>query len=326
MLGKMLRRCRSISGALLILACASCVLSSQVLTNGVGESTATTSDNERTHSALLISEALCTFPPESDFIEYDHVRVLRGLSSYESLSRKLDGDDLQQLEVALQKIGLDIRRVDDKVVGKSASSQLYGLLSGHLIPAARTRLRAPSLNAGYEGRIFCPGERLCLAVLSNSVAAFGELTQVRRMVEARKSSLYSRSTPNGQLAELLKNTDADASVRGAALNPELNGLVWPLFAGLFSSSSGIAGIKAGVSGIVYSATFDSTAHMEGMFACNSRTSALLLTNVVSAARVINGRNGQVRTPAGNIPVQTLKLASSGSVITFRFDMPISIDQ
>lgn len=283
-------------------------------------------NNSRTVPPRIISEALCTFPSDTQFIEYDHTLVLRDQRSYQSLRRKLDDGDLERLRVVLQTLGIDERQMEEQVIGMRAGSSLYGIVRGAFLQGSIGDSNDSLLDPKFKDRIFCPSQRMCVAFFSKSLVAFADLAQLRRMIETHKSHTCDASTPNAELAEFMKSTDPAAPVRGAALSGELNVLLANLFPALLNNKAGRAGMGAGVSTMVYSVTFDSRAHIAGMLACNSRTAALLVASAVSAAQFLSSTSAQIPTPAGSIALNKVKVASSSSIVTFRLETTTELDR
>lgn len=283
-------------------------------------------NNSRTVPPRIISEALCTFPSDTQFIEYDHTLVVRNQRSYQSLRRKLDDGDLERLLVVLQTLGIDERQIEEQVIGMRAGSSLYGIVRGAFLQGSIGDSNDSSLDPKFKDRIFCPGERMCVAFFSKSLLAFADLAQLRRMIEAHQSHTCGASTPNRELAEFMKNTDPAAPVRGAALSGELNVLLANLFPVLLNNEAGIAGMGADLSTMAYSVTFDSTAHIAGILACNSRTAALLFASAVTAARFLSSPSAQIPTPAGSIALNKVNVASAGSIVTFRLETATELDR
>jgi hypothetical protein len=249
--------------------------------------------------AQIISEALLSFPTETESVEYDNLASLRMLPNYDALQRQFSGKPLEHAKAALAKLGIPAEQVTEMVVGSSPGT-LYGLLGGtfrgsvaaHL--AAKRSILALKLEDAY---MYCPGVGTCLVFLQDWLVAFGTPGELKAMLQARQGVRASLSS-NRAFVALMNGTEGAAPVRGVAPGNELNTLIggiamdWPQF-------------SAGVSLIGYSVNFDSKAHVTARLECKSVMAATLLKQMLAML--------------GSLPFQNMQVSLSDATIDLRMD-------
>ena len=175
----------------------------------------------------LVKEALAGFPPESIRIEYSSPTKLRRISNYQSLRQRYQGPRLQKLETALSQLGIREGDVDELILGWEAGSKemdLYGLASGHFDPqaiaqSAQSRGMPPTPIGNQQAFCLQGGlEGTCIVAVSNSLGAFGSLTALTSLLEARGGQRPGLGS-NQKLAALVDQANKDAPIWGVAVGP-----------------------------------------------------------------------------------------------------------
>ncbi|MBZ5561613.1 MAG: hypothetical protein LAP13_04255 [Acidobacteriia bacterium] len=175
----------------------------------------------------LVKEALAGFPPESIRIEYSSPTKLRRISNYQSLRQRYQGPRLQKLETALSQLGIREGDVDELILGWEAGSKemdLYGLASGHFDPqsiaqSAQSRGMPPTPIGNQQAFCLQGGlEGTCIVAVSNSLGAFGSLTALTSLLEARAGQRPGLGS-NQKLAALVDQANKDAPIWGVAVGP-----------------------------------------------------------------------------------------------------------
>jgi hypothetical protein len=177
------------------------------------------------HAQDMVKEALASFPAETIRVESSDITQLRKIPNYQSLRQRYQGPRLKKLEDSLAQLGIRESDVDKLILGWQAGSKemaLFGLASGHfdasaIAQNAQSRGMPPTpidnqqafcLQGGLEGT--------CIVVLSDSLGAFGSLTVLTSLLEARAGQRPSLSS-NEHMAGVIADADKDAPIWGVAV-------------------------------------------------------------------------------------------------------------
>ncbi len=175
----------------------------------------------------LVKEALAGFPPDTIRMEYSSPVKLRKISNYESLRQRYQGPRLQKLESALGQLGIREGDVDELILGWQTGStemNLYGVASGHFDPqaiaqAAQNRAMPPTPIGNQQAFCLQGGlEGTCITALSNSLGAFGSLSALTALLEARAGQRPGLGS-NPKMAALIDQANKDAPIWGVATGP-----------------------------------------------------------------------------------------------------------
>lgn len=191
----------------------------------------------------FVTTAMSGLPTQTMRVECSSPSKLRKLPNYQNLRGKFLGPRLQQLEGALDQIGIREDEIEDLMIGWKPGDKemdLYGYASGHfdkkqvanraaadnLTPTPISGQEAYCLSAGVAGT--------CVVILDNSLGAFGPLSSLSAALEAREGQ-----TPNlnsdPRFIGLLGDIDKDAPIWGIALG----GAVADWFGGWLSAQNNL---------------------------------------------------------------------------------------
>lgn len=175
----------------------------------------------------LVNEALAGFPPQTFRVEYSSPAKLRKLPNYQNLRQRYVGPMLQKLETSLAQLGIREEDVDEMMLGWQAGQaemDFYGFATGRFDPKAIANRAADagiSPSQVAEQPAYCLEGGLagtCIAVLGNSLGAFGSLTSLTAMLEARAGQGAGLGSDN-RFVPLLGEANKDASIWGVAVGP-----------------------------------------------------------------------------------------------------------
>ncbi len=173
----------------------------------------------------IVKEALASFPPQTIRVEYSRPAKLRELPDYQSLRTHYAAESLRSLEVSLSKLGVEERSIDELVLGWQAGDTgmtLEGLAAGHFNPgdmarrAAAEKLTPASLS---DFKAYCFGEEptsTCVVAFDQTRGAFGPLSALRALVEARQGSASNISS-DSRFSALVNEARTDDPIWGAAI-------------------------------------------------------------------------------------------------------------
>jgi hypothetical protein len=230
----------------------------------------------------IISEALLSFPSQTESVEYDNLALLRTLPEYTALQKQFSGKPLEQAKVALNSFNIGEEEVSEMVVGTRRGS-FYGLLSGAFNGsiAAKVAQKKAILPLRLEDtRMYCPGAGTCLVFLDDGLLAFGTPGGLKAMLRARESTLASLNT-NRNLTELMNATDPTAPVRGVALGDQFSALATSGQRENSSVSLGWSRFSSAISLFGYSVTLKGGAHIKASLECKSALSAAVLKQTLA---------------------------------------------
>lgn len=167
----------------------------------------------------IVREALSSFPADTQQFTYANLDQMRSLSNYPQIHQKLLTSQLRSFEEFLRSGGNDPEKdVDEVVLGWRSQAGLnaggiFGLAEGRFHPdeAEKYYDRAKLPTTKYADVRLYPfgstGDRaqLFFGFLSESLGAFGDLSQLKAVLDVRtgaRSSLESNATFAGWEAEL----------------------------------------------------------------------------------------------------------------------------
>jgi hypothetical protein len=173
----------------------------------------------------LVKEALSGFPTQTIRLEFSSPAKLRGLPNYASLRQRYIGPRLRKLVEALGQLGIREEDISGLVLGwqpGSAEMALYGFATGRfsaqaIKESAAQRNMAATPIAGKEAYCLEAGlAGTCVVVLQDSLGAFGSLTALTSMLEARDGQIPSLSSDN-RMASLVAGANKEAPIWGVAV-------------------------------------------------------------------------------------------------------------
>jgi hypothetical protein len=173
----------------------------------------------------LVKEALSGFPTQTIRLEFSSPAKLRSLPNYASLRQRYLGPRLRKLVEALGQLGIREEDISGLVLGWQAGSAemaLYGFATGSfsaqaITESAEQRNMAATPVAGKQAYCLEAGlAGTCVVVLQDSLGAFGSLTALTSMLEAREGQVPSLSSDN-RIPSLVAGASKDAPIWGVAV-------------------------------------------------------------------------------------------------------------
>jgi hypothetical protein len=259
--------------------------------------------------AEIISQALLSFPAQTQYLEYDNIARLRNLPDYPALRQRFSGKPLEDARIALRQLGIREDQVEEVVSG-SSSSAFYVLVAGTFSEASARRHGAPVKL--LDTHAYCPGETSCIVFVEDSLAAFGTLSELKDIVQAH-AGIISRVSANRNAVTLMNDTDRRAPVRGILFGGQLSSSVSDMLKESLGWNRDWSGLSSNVSAIGYSVQFDTKTHVSATLDCTSRTSAAVLVQMLNALSALQ--------PA-SMPLQNLRVSANGNVIDLKADTPL----
>lgn len=265
----------------------------------------------------IISDALLSFPAQTEYVEYDNLASLRTLANYNTLRARFSGKPLEEAKAVLSQLGIEEEQVHEIVSG-SSSTAFYGLMGGTFsgeAAAKSARAKNSAVKVG-DTQAFCTGKGTCIVFLEDSLAGFGTLDSLKQMLQAREG-VITRLSSNGKAVSLMNSAAKNAPVRGVLFGAQLKTGISDILQDWSGWKRDWSQLASNVSGIGYSVQFDIKAHVSATLECTSRTAAAVLLQMINTLSSL-----QSVTAPGSVPFQNLQVSASGDVVYFKADTAI----
>jgi hypothetical protein len=173
----------------------------------------------------LVKEALNSFPLDTVRLEYSSPAKLRTLPDYASLHQRYLAPDLRKLEAQLASLGIQDSDINEVVLGWAPSGDklgFEGVADGQFDPQAMARRAAAGgISPTPVGPVaaYCFGDSdtaPCVIPLGRSLGAFGTLTELQAMVDARSGQAMGLSSKQSFDA-IVEQARKDAPIWGVAV-------------------------------------------------------------------------------------------------------------
>jgi hypothetical protein len=191
----------------------------------------------------FVTTAMSGLPTQTMRVEYSSPAKLRKLPNFQSLRGKFLGPRLQALESTLDQIGIREDDIEDMMIGWKPGDKemdLYGYASGHFDKAqvaknAAAQNLTPTPIGGQQAYCLTAGVAgTCIAVLENSLGAFGPLTSLTSVLEAHSGQVPNLNS-DPRYTNLIGDVNKDAPIWGIALG----GAVADWFGGWLSTQNNL---------------------------------------------------------------------------------------
>jgi hypothetical protein len=267
-------------------------------------------------SAGIVSEALFSFPANTDYVEYDNLAKLRTLPDYPDLRKRFAGPILEQTQTVLEQLGVQEQQVQQIVTG-AHSADYFGLLTGTFSRnAIEKTTKAKRLIRKIEGGGDAYGGRtgVCVLFLEDSLAAFGSPDSLQRIRDARAGTVL-RLTADRNAVNLLSDAPSEAPIRGLLLKEQVQSAIADLFSQIGAPKANWSQVAAKIEVIGYSIDLDRKAHLRATVECDSHASAMALSGVFNAIRGVNSLLPSVMSAAAGTSFQILQSSGSGKNVS-----------
>lgn len=279
----------------------------------------------------LVTQALATFPLDTVRVEYSSPARLRTLPDYATLHRRYLAPGLRTLEAQLASLGIQESDIHEVVLGWVPSGDrlgLEGVADGRFDPRAMARHAAASgVSSTPVGSIaaHCFGNSdtsPCVAALGQSLGAFGTLTELQAMVEARSGQAMSLSSKQSFDA-MVEQARKDAPIWGVAVGQAVPD--W--FKGSMPAQKNLqldwsAAFKS-VESLTYSVQPADQVHLNVQMNCVSDQGAGDLRRVFDGLRLFQKMAWQNQYPNVPNPFDNLVIDASGRAVLLTLTTPYS---
>jgi hypothetical protein len=273
----------------------------------------------------LVKEALRGFPTETIRLEFSNPAKLRSLPNYASLRQRYIGPRLRKLVEELGQLGIREEDITGLVLGWQPGSTemgLYGFATGHfsaqaitqsaeqrnMTPTPITGKSAYCLEAGLAGT--------CVVVLENSLGAFGSLTSLTSMLEARDEQVPSLSS-DARFPTLVAGANKDAPIWGVAVGAAVGD--W--FRGWMPNQGSIkmdwSKVFGDVNSLAYSVAAGDDVTLGLKMECKSSDSAAGLRQVFEGLKLVQQIAWDSQNPGKPNPYKAMNVAQDGNQVSLK---------
>jgi hypothetical protein len=271
----------------------------------------------------LVKEALSGFPTQTIRLEFSIPAKLRSLPNYASLRQRYMGARLRKLVEALGQLGIREEDISGLVLGwqpGAAEMTLYGFATGHfnaqaiaqsaeqrnMVATAIAEKQAYCLEAGLAGT--------CVVVLHDSLGAFGSLTALTSMLEAREGQTPSISS-DSRFPSLVASANKEAPIWGVALGPA----VADWFRGWMPNQGNLkldwGQVFGDVNSLTYSVAAGDKVTLGLKMECKSAESAASLRQVLEGLKMVQQIAWDSQNPGKPNPYQAMNVGLESNQVS-----------
>ena len=273
----------------------------------------------------IVAEALKSFPPETVRLEYSNSAKLRQLPNYERLRQRYLAPQIRKLEKSLTQLSIQEADVDEVALGwKSGSSgvDLYGLATGRfsakaVSDGAAGKGLAPVQIAGINAYCFEPdAAATCVAVLGDSLGAFGSRTSLGAMLRARAGSAASVES-NSWFKTVLDEASKESPIWGVAVGPGVTDWFKGSMPGQENLELDWSQAFANVEALSYNVDAADKVRLEIRLDCTTQPAAASLRQVLDGLKSFQKLAWENQHPNQPNPFGTVEVDSSGQRVNLK---------
>jgi hypothetical protein len=236
---------------------------------------------------------------------------------------------LQQLESALDQIGISEEDIHDLMIGwEPGDMALYGYASGHFHKAqvanrAAAQSFTPTPISGQQAYCFSAGVTgTCVVILEDSLGAFGPLSSLTTLLEAHAGQAPNLNSDQ-RFTSLIGDVDKHASIWGIALG----GAVGDWFGAWLSSQNNLkldwGQVFQKVNSLTYSIDAADKVSMDIKLNCATPTDAATLRQVLDGVKMAQQLAWQIQNPGHANPYTAMNVDAHDTQIGLKITMDYS---
>jgi len=271
----------------------------------------------------LVKEALNGFPTGTVRMEFSNPAKLRALPNYSSLRQRYIGPKLRKLVDELGQLGIRETDISGLVLGWQPGGEqmaLYGFATGNfsaraIAQSAQERNMAPDVIAGKQAYCLEAGiAGTCVVALQDSLGAFGSLTTLTAMLEAR-GGVAPGVGSDSRMAGLVDRADKEAPIWGVAVGPAIPD--W--FRGWMPNQGSVKldwqKVFADVNSLTYSVAAADNVTLGLKMDCKSSESAAGLRQVFEGLKLVQQMAWETQNPGKPNPFLAMNVGLQGDQVS-----------
>jgi len=268
----------------------------------------------------LVNEALSAFSPQTAHIEYSNTAKLRKFPNYQSLRQRYAGPRLQSLESSLAALGVREENVDELVLGwqeGKGETGLCGLASGRfdakgLADRAASSGVSPTPVGGQSA--YCLASGTCVVALSDSLGAFGPLSSLTAMLQARAGESPNLNSDE-RFSRVVGTANKDAPIWGIAVGAAVGD--W--FRGWIPAQSNLkldwGRVFEKVNSLVYNVDAGDKVNLSLILDCATQEDAASLSQILQGLKLAQQMIWQNQNPGRPNPFGAMEVSQSSRQIS-----------
>lgn len=279
----------------------------------------------------FVTTALSGIPTDTLRVEYASPSKLRKLPNFQNLRGKFLGPRLQQLEGALDQIGIHEDDIDELVTGWKPGDKamdLYGYASGHFDKAAVANRAAtdnltPTPISGQQAYCLTAGVAgTCVVILENSLGVFGPLASLTDLLDVHAGQ-SPNVTADSRFAGLLRDVNKDAPIWGIAVG----GAVADWFGGWLSAQNNLkldwGQVFQKVDSLTYAIDTAENVNLDLKLNCTTAADAATLRQVLDGLKMAQQLTWSAQNPGRPNPYTSMDVEAHDQQIGMKITMAYS---
>ena len=274
----------------------------------------------------LIDSALSWFPSHITAFEFSDLSSLRTLPEYQNLRTRYLGRNLRTLEASLSRLGIQENDIDAMALGwqslSKGKTQYEGIAAGRFDAATLDqRAVASGLTAHLvDGRkAYCfPSDpnSTCVAVIDDSLGAFGPLPVLEGMLKARDGDGPSLAT-NPQFTRLVRSAQSGDPIWGVALGMAVSQWFKAWMPAEKNLQMDWASAFSGVRSLLYHVQAIDNVKLNVTLNCASTQSASSVRQLLEGLKLVQQLAWHTANPTQPDPFQNVEVQAANQKVSFR---------
>jgi hypothetical protein len=279
----------------------------------------------------FVTTAMSGLPTQTMRVEFSSAAKLRKIPNYQTLRGKFLGPRLQQLEGALDQVGIHEDDIDDLMIGWKPGDKemdLYGYASGHFDKAqvgktAAAQNLTPTPISGQQAYCLTAGVAgTCIVILENTLGAFGPLGSLTTLLDAHAGGGSSLNS-DPRFTSLIGDVNKDAPIWGIALG----GAVADWFGGWLSTQNNIkldwGQVFQKVDSLTYTIDAADKVNLDLKLNCATPTDAATLRQVLDGLKMAQQLSWAAQNPGHPNPYTSMNVDVHDKQIGLQITMAYS---
>jgi hypothetical protein len=281
------------------------------------------------HGQEIVREALASFPTQTVRVEYSGLAALRTLPNYVNLRQRFTGPRLHGLETSLAQLGIREGDIDELLLGWQLGAkemELYGLATGRFNPRdiadrAAALTLSSTMVAGLP--VYClqpSGKGTCVVALQDTMGAFGTLSTLTAMLDARNGGSPSLSS-DSRFVRLTGDASKNVPIWGVAVGPAVADWFkgWSPPQGNLKMDWGelMQGIDSMIYMVATSDRVSLTVRLDG----NSAEAANRSRQLLDGLRLAQTLVWKTQNPGRPNPYEGMEVRADGNQVSLAMSMP-----
>jgi hypothetical protein len=270
-------------------------------------------------------EALASFSPQTIRLEYSNLAKLRTLPNYDSLRQRYVGPRLKELEDSLSQLGVQEADVDEIVLGWQPGSEkmeLDGLVAGRFNPqtlADRAAAQGLSSSTVDGAPVYCLGSEstaTCVAVLNDSLGAFGSLHNLGTILETRSGAAASLMS-NERVVKLVGEVQGRAPIWGVNVGEAVPDWFKAWLPAQANLQMDWARTFQSVEALVYSVDTADKVQLDAKLDCTTAQTAESLRQILEGLKIFQQLAWQNQNPNQPNPFESVEIVRNEQRVSLK---------